>query len=88
MSEADANMVGAEAMIVALEIAAGHDGAAELVVSVRHENGVIAPVVLDAETAFSLMRAGGVAKLDALVGRGWRDFLNGTARARSACMTS
>jgi hypothetical protein len=67
-----------QAVIVGAEIGAGHDGQAELVLSVRHENGVIAPVVLDAATGFRLMggRQGG--GLAALVGRPWRDILADT----------
>ena len=38
-----------EAVVVAAEVSAGHDGEAELTLSVRFENGVVAPVVLDAE---------------------------------------
>lgn len=65
----------AEAVIVGAEIAAGHDGQAELVVQVRHENGVVAPVVLDAGAAFALMEGAGRSELTALVGRPWRAVL-------------
>jgi hypothetical protein len=63
------------AVIVDAQIAAGHDGAAEMVVLLRHDNGVIAPVVLDADTGFGLMRAAGAADLGALIGRSWRDII-------------
>lgn len=64
-----------EAVIVGVEIAAGHDGEAELVVRVRHENGAIATVTLDRETGLSLMAGSGVGDLEALVGRSWRQVL-------------
>jgi len=64
-----------EALIVAAEITAGHDGRAELVIRVRHENGVVAPVVLDGETGFRLLAGRGADDLAALVGRSWRDVL-------------
>ena len=66
-----------EARIVGAEIGAGHDGQAELVLRVRHENGVVAPVILDGATGFRLMggRGGGLA---ALVGRAWREILSET----------
>jgi hypothetical protein len=62
-------------MVVGAEIVAGHDGAAELLVRLRHENGVEAPVVLDPATGFGVMEAAGVSRLDDLVGRRWLDIL-------------
>ncbi len=64
-----------EAMIVAAEIAAGHDGEAELVLRVRHENGVVATVTLDAETGLRLTAGSGGGGIEALVGRPWRRIL-------------
>ena len=61
---------------MAAEIMAGHDGRAELLVRVRHENGVVAPVVLDADTGLRLLA--GTDDLAALVGRRWRDVLTET----------
>jgi hypothetical protein len=66
-----------ETIVVGAEIAAGHDGAAELVVSLRYHSGVVAPVVLDGATGLGLMKACGAASLDALTGRSWRDILKG-----------
>ena len=60
-------------MIVAAGITAGHDGRAELVVQVRHENGVISPIVLDGDTGLRLL--GGADHLDALIGRAWHTIL-------------
>jgi hypothetical protein len=65
------------AVVIGAEIAAGHDGAADLVVRLRHENGAEGAVVLDTETGFDLMRAAGADSLDALVGRAWLDILKG-----------
>jgi len=64
-----------EARIVGAEIGAGHDGQAELVLRVRHENGVVAPVVLDAAAGFRLMGGRGAGDLAALIGRPWREIL-------------
>lgn len=61
-----------QAVVVGAEIAAGHDGQAELVVRVRHENGVVASVVLDGETGLRVIADGGAGDL---VGRPWRDIL-------------
>jgi hypothetical protein len=66
-----------EATIVAAEITGGHDGTAEMLVSIRYENGVIASVSLDADTGFSVMKACGAADLAALVGRPWREISKG-----------
>ena len=65
----------AEAVIVAAEIAAGHDGQAELVVRVRHENGVEAATTLDGETGFRLMGGRSDDHLAGLIGRSWREIL-------------
>jgi hypothetical protein len=67
----------AEAIIERAEIAAGHDGTAELALSVRYDNGVIGQVVLDADTGFSVMRALGAADLNGLIGRSWREVSKG-----------
>ncbi len=73
-----------QAVIVGAEITAGHDGQAEMVVRVRHENGVVAPVVLDGCTGFRLMANQGVGDLAALVGRPWRELLQQTILARTS----
>jgi hypothetical protein len=67
----------AEAVIANAEIAAGHDGTAELVLSIRYENGAVGQVVVDADTGFDVMRACGAAELSALIGRPWRDISKG-----------
>jgi len=67
-----------EPIIVGAEIAAGHDGAAELVVQLRHPNGAEEPVVMDAALGLDLMRRCGAATLDDLAGHSWRKILEGT----------
>jgi hypothetical protein len=67
----------AEAVIVGAEIVAGHDGAAEMIVSLRHGNGVVSPVTLDAEVGFALMKHCGVASLAGLAGHSWRKIVEG-----------
>ena len=62
-------------MVVGAEIVAGHDGAAELLVRLRHGNGAVSHVTLDAATGFDLMRAGRAASLDGLVGQAWRRLI-------------
>lgn len=68
-------MTAEDAVILGAEIGAGHDGAAELILSVRFQNGVVGPVVLDPETAVQLMSACGVASIDKLAGQPWRKVL-------------
>ena len=67
-----------EAVIVGAEIVAGHDGSAELLVRLRHANGVEAPVVLDAATGLKLMAACGASHVDELKGQSWRRILEAT----------
>ena len=62
-----------EAIVVGAEVAAGHHGEAELVVRVRHENGVTAPVILDAATGLRLLETPG--GLAGLAGQPWRTVL-------------
>jgi hypothetical protein len=64
-----------DAVVVGAEIVAGHDGAAELLVWLRHGNGATSHVTLDAATGFDLMRAGRAASLDGLVGQSWRPLI-------------
>ena len=71
-----AKTAAGEAVIVGVEIAAGHDGTAEMVVSIQYENGVVAPVVLDQDTGLGLMQACGAASLDGLIGRSWREIFS------------
>jgi hypothetical protein len=66
-----------EAVIVAAEIVAGHDGAAELMVRVRHGNGATDAISLDPKTGFDLMAAAGAASLGDLVGRPWLSIVKG-----------
>ena len=66
-----------EAVIVAAEIVAGHDGAAELMVKVRHGNGAIDALSLDPKTGFDLMAAAGAASLEGLVGQPWLSIVKG-----------
>jgi len=67
--------VADEPVIVSAEIAAGHDGSAELVVTLRHPNGALEPVVMDGKLGLDLMQRCGAATLDDLAGRSWRDIL-------------
>jgi hypothetical protein len=64
-----------DAVVTGAEIVAGHDGAAELLVRLRHGNGARSSVTLDPETGFDLLRAAGAVSLDALAGRPWLPLL-------------
>ena len=59
------------AVIAGAEIVAGHDGAAELLVRLRHSNGATSALSLDPATGFDLLRVGSAASLADLVGRPW-----------------
>ena len=64
-----------DAMVEAAEIVAGHDGAAELMVRLRHGNGATSQVTLDPSAGFDLLRAAGADSLSALAGRSWRALI-------------
>ena len=67
----------AEAVIVGAELAAGHDGQAELVLRILYPNGVVGSVLLDAEAGFALMRNCDIDSLSGLAGQSWRKILEG-----------
>ncbi len=58
--------------ICAVRIAAAHDGAAELIVTLRHGNGGESEVTLDEAGAAALFDATGASTPDELVGEGWQ----------------
>jgi hypothetical protein len=64
-----------EATIVSAQIAAGHDGEADLVLGLLYPNGVEARVVLDTVTGFALMHNCGVDRLEDLTGQSWRKII-------------
>ncbi|MDO9472594.1 MAG: hypothetical protein Q7J28_06015 [Caulobacter sp.] len=66
-----------EAVIVGADLAAGHDGAAELVLRIRYANGVVGNVLLDADAGYALMRNCDIDSLDGLAGQSWRKILEG-----------
>ena len=69
------NSVLAEPVIVGAEIAAGHDGSADMVLRLRHPNGAEETVTLDGEQGLALMTRCGTASLDDLPGHSWRKIL-------------
>ena len=66
-----------DAVVVAAEIVAGHDGAAEMLVRLRHGNGALGALTLDPETGFDLLRAAGASSLAELIGRPWAHLIKG-----------
>ena len=59
------------AVISHVRVSAGHDGAAELVVTLRHANGGLSEVTLDELGAAALFEACGGRDADELIGHGW-----------------
>jgi hypothetical protein len=49
----------------------GHDGRAELVVSLRHPNGAHSTISLDEEALAGLLARGAITSLEDLTGREW-----------------
>ena len=64
-----------EPVIADAQIVAGHDGAAEMVVRLRHPNGCVRSVVLDAASGFKLMNDCDASDVQALAGHSWRKLL-------------
>ena len=84
MSSAAGASPAAEAVIVGADLAAGHDGQAELVLRIRYPNGAMGSVVLDAAAGYALMRNCNSDSLSGLAGQSWRKILEGA----SPCTTS
>ncbi|MEQ8857156.1 MAG: hypothetical protein RIC56_00780 [Pseudomonadales bacterium] len=59
------------AVISHARVTAGHGGAAELVVTLRHGNGGLSDVTLDAPAAAALFDACAANHSDELIGHGW-----------------
>jgi hypothetical protein len=69
--------LASEAILVGAELAAGHDGQAEMVLRVLYPNGVVGSVLLDAAAGYALMRNCNIDSLDGLAGQSWRKILEG-----------
>lgn len=66
-----------EAVIASAVVGPGHDGEAELIVTISHPNGARETIALDAELGFHLMNACGVSDVAGLTGQPWRRILEG-----------
>jgi hypothetical protein len=60
-----------EAVITRVRVGAGHDGAAELIVTLRHANGGLSDVTLDELAAAALLDTCGGSSTEDLIGHGW-----------------
>lgn len=66
---------GPDALIESAQISGGHDGQAELIVTLRFASGGTTAVVLDTEAGMRLMRNCGVDDVAALAGHPWNKIL-------------
>lgn len=67
-----------EPVIEGAELAAGHDGRAEVVVRIRYGNGAVRSSSLSEEAVADALAAAGVGHLDDLVGKPWTVLLAST----------
>jgi len=65
-----------EAAIEDAVVAPGHDGQAVLVVRVRHENGALGTVTLDARQAERLLERCAAGGVEGLRGQPWQQLLH------------
>ena len=61
-----------EPVILKAEIVAGHDGAAELLVTLAYANGATGSIALDPQTGLDLLAACGASHVNDLAGQPWR----------------
>ena len=66
-----------EAVILRAEIAAGHDGSAELVVRLRYPGGGESAIALSSDAGFALMKNCGASDAAGLAGQPWRRIIEG-----------
>lgn len=77
------------AVIDSVEVAAAHDGEAELVVTLRYDNGGRSRVALDESAARHLLQATGAIGPQSLIGQGWehvRDALQASSARHQSQM--
>jgi hypothetical protein len=60
-------------VVESASVGPGHDGRAELVVSLRHANGATTTISLDEEALAGLLASGVITSLDDLPGRTWSE---------------
>jgi hypothetical protein len=68
--------VSPEAVIAGAHVVAGHDGEAQLEVSVRYENGALGTVMLDPDCARKLLEDCNAETPDDLRGQPWQRLLD------------
>lgn len=61
-------------IVTAAAIGPGHDGRAELVVTLHHPNGAASTISLDEEALTALLARAAITSLDDLPGRRWPDL--------------
>jgi hypothetical protein len=61
-------------VVEAASVGPGHDGRAELVVSLRHSNGAHSTISFDEEALAGLLGRGQITSLDDLAGRDWSEL--------------
>jgi hypothetical protein len=61
-------------VIESASVGPGHDGRAELVVSLRHPGGTRSTISVDEEALADLLGRGVITSLDGLTGRDWSEL--------------
>jgi hypothetical protein len=70
-----------DAVIIAATIGAAHEGKAELVVTLRHDNGGLSEIPLDEGTAALLLDQCGAQCIEELTGCGWQQVRDAIVRS-------
>ena len=66
--------IAAGPVVESASVGPGHDGRAELVVSLRHPNGAHSTISVDEEALTELLGRGVITSLDDLTGREWSEL--------------
>ena len=66
-------------VVESASVGPGHDGRAELVVSLRHPNGSHSTISVDEEALADLLGRGVITSLDDLTGRDWSELTGAPA---------
>ena len=60
-------------VVESASVGPGHDGRAELVISLRHPNGACSTISVDEEALAELLGRGAISSLEDLAGRDWSE---------------
>lgn len=84
MDSTGASLVSAGATIARTALVPGHDGEAELLVELRHDNGGVVQLTLDSAALSQILANAGISTANELIGKDWSHLVNRTRPTNNA----